>query len=131
MRSIIRFAKRNAVFVTALFAMLITMFFVPVDKELPAQDIINVVNHGDMQAIFYDKSYEKILGVLVSANMAGYALGAPTVNLCFDIMGSYKPILITCSVIMLGITVTMQLIINKANKIKEDVAKEMLSEAAS
>lgn len=34
--------------------------FVPVDKELPAQDIINVVNHSDMQAIFYDKSYEKI-----------------------------------------------------------------------
>lgn len=34
--------------------------FVPVDKELPAADIINVVNHSDMQAIFYDKSYEKI-----------------------------------------------------------------------
>ena len=33
MKSIIRFAKRNAVFVIALFAMLVTMFFVPVDKE--------------------------------------------------------------------------------------------------
>ena len=33
LRSIIRFAKRNTVFVIALFAMLITMFFVPVDKE--------------------------------------------------------------------------------------------------
>ncbi len=33
MKSIIRFAKRNTVFVIALFAMVITMFFVPVDRE--------------------------------------------------------------------------------------------------
>ena len=33
LRSIVRFAKRNAVFVIALFAMLITMIFVPIDKE--------------------------------------------------------------------------------------------------
>lgn len=33
LRSIIRFAKRNTVFVIALFAMIVTMFFVPVDKE--------------------------------------------------------------------------------------------------
>ena len=33
MKSIIRFAKRNVVFVIALFAMAITMFFVPIDKE--------------------------------------------------------------------------------------------------
>ena len=93
---------------------------------LPLETIMLPIYASDL---FGDKSYEKILGVLVSANMAGYALGAPTVNLCFDIMGSYKPILIACSVIMLGITATMQLIINKANKIKEEVAKEMLSEA--
>lgn len=34
--------------------------FVPVDKELPAKDIINVVNHSDTEAIFYDKKYDKI-----------------------------------------------------------------------
>ena len=33
MRHIIRFIKRNTVFTIAIFAMLITMFFVPVDKE--------------------------------------------------------------------------------------------------
>ena len=33
MKSIIRFAKRNVVFVISLFAMIVTMFFVPVDKE--------------------------------------------------------------------------------------------------
>ncbi len=34
--------------------------FVPIDKELPAADIINVVNHSDTEAVFYDKNYEKI-----------------------------------------------------------------------
>ena len=33
MKRIIRFAKRNTVFVIAIFAMIVTMFFVPVDKE--------------------------------------------------------------------------------------------------
>ena len=33
MKAVIKFAKQNVVFVIAFFAMLVTMFFVPVDKE--------------------------------------------------------------------------------------------------
>lgn len=32
---------------------------VPVDKELPFDDIINVINHSDAEMVFYAKKYEK------------------------------------------------------------------------
>lgn len=35
--------------------------FVPIDKDLPEGDIVNVVNHSDSQVIFCDKKYVEIL----------------------------------------------------------------------
>lgn len=47
--------------VTAYLTMLgSTGVFVPIDKELPAADIINVINHSDSEALFYSSAYEKI-----------------------------------------------------------------------
>jgi len=48
--------------VTAYLTMLgSTGVFVPIDKELPPEDIINVINHSDSEAMFYSGEYEKIL----------------------------------------------------------------------
>ena len=48
--------------VTAYLTMLgSTGVFVPIDKELPPADIINVINHSDSEALFYSGAYEKIL----------------------------------------------------------------------
>ena len=38
-----------------------TSVFVPVDKELPADDIINVLINSDSEAMFYSSSYEEVL----------------------------------------------------------------------
>ena len=35
--------------------------FVPVDKELPAEDIINVLINSDSEAMFYSGAYEEVL----------------------------------------------------------------------
>ena len=35
--------------------------FVPVDKELPPEEIINVLTHSDTHILFYSKKYEKLL----------------------------------------------------------------------
>lgn len=45
-------------FVTALCS---DSVFVPVDKELPADDIINVLNHGDATLVFCSKKHEEII----------------------------------------------------------------------
>lgn len=51
---------------------------------------------------FFDSaSFEKKLGILSAAGSAGAALGLPLINLCYDILGSYIPIIILWGVLML------------------------------
>ena len=87
---------------------------------LPLETIMLPIYASDL---FGEHSYEKILGIFVSVNVTGYALGAPAVNLCYDKVGTYQPILIACAVIMLAVTVVMQFVISKAHKMRAEVAK--------
>ena len=60
---------------------------VPIDKELPVQDIINVLNHSDSEVLFYAKKYEKFIEEL-KANLPNikYFIG-------FDVMEDSDKIL--------------------------------------
>lgn len=40
--------------------------FVPIDKELPVTDIINVLNNSDSEVLFYAKKYEKNIDEIAS-----------------------------------------------------------------
>ena len=53
---------------------------------------------------FFDReSFEKRLGVISAAGSAGAAIGSPLINLCYDLIGSYIPIIILWGVLMLFI----------------------------
>lgn len=93
---------------------------------LPLETIMLPIYASDL---FGEHSYEKILGIFVSVNVTGYALGAPVVNLCFDKVGTYKPILIVCAAIMLTVTVVMQFVISKAHKIRAEVVSQAQDQA--
>ena len=73
------------------------------------------------QDIFGQKSYAKILGIFVSVNTAGYAVGSPLMNLCFDIFGSYKPALILVGSIMCCVLILQQFVIVAATKEREKI----------
>lgn len=62
-----------------------------------------------------------LLGIFVSANTAGYALGAPLLNLCYDVMSSYVPALIIVSIIMAVMLVLLQLVISAAHKERKKI----------
>lgn len=64
------------------------------------------------------KTFNKILGIFVSVNTAGYAIGAPVANLCYDITGSYNILLYISSILIVFMTFIMQISINKAQKKK-------------
>ena len=66
--------------------------------------------------LFGNKSYAKILGIFVSVNVSGFALGAPVMNLCYDIWGSYVPALIIVGCIMAAVFVLLQFVISAAHK---------------
>lgn len=85
---------------------------------LPLETIMLPIYASDL---FGECSYEKTLGLFVSVNVTGYALGAPAVNLCFDILGTYKPILIACAGIMLAVTLVMQYVVTRAHRMQKEV----------
>ena len=95
---------------------------------LPLETIMLPIYASDL---FGEHSYEKVLGIFVSVNVTGYALGTPTVNLCFDVVGTYKPILFVCAGIMLAVTIVMQYVISKAHKMRTKVAAATEAQAAS
>ena len=71
--------------------------------------------------LFGNADYDKILGFLIAANYSGYAVGAPVVNLCFDIFGTYKPVLIVLAAVMLISMIAFQFIITVAAKDKAKI----------
>lgn len=63
-----------------------------------------------------EKSFNKILGIFVSVNTAGYAIGAPVANLCYDITGSYNAFLYISCLLIVFAAFIMQISINKARQ---------------
>ena len=72
---------------------------------------------------FFDKeSFGRMLGILVAVNTAGYALGAPFLNMIYDLTGSYAAGFITVGAVMLAVLVTLQVLISQAKTAHSGVA---------
>ena len=95
---------------------------------LPLETIMLPIYASDL---FGEHSYEKVLGIFVSVNVTGYALGTPAVNLCFDVVGTYTPILYVCAGIMLAVTLVMQYVVTKAHDMRTEVANAAKAESAT
>ncbi len=80
---------------------------------LPLETIMLPLYASDL---FGDKSFDKVLGVFVSVNSVGYALGSVVINTCYDIFGSYKGVFIACALAMTLIFLILQYVITKAHK---------------
>ncbi len=80
---------------------------------LPLETIMLPIYAGDL---FGEKSFNKILGIFVSVNTAGYALGSIFVNFFHDIFGNYNIAFIVCALLVLAAFITMQFVITAAHK---------------
>ena len=78
--------------------------------------------------LFGEKAFKKTLGLFVSVNTAGYALAAPLMNLCHDVLGSYTLGLYISGGIMLAIIIAIQFVITSANKTKKQIMENDLTE---
>jgi len=93
---------------------------------LPLETIMLPIYASDL---FGKESYPKILGLFVSVNTAGYAVGAPLMNLCYDIFDSYVPALLLVGGIMIGVLVLLQFVITAAHKEKVRIESQLAVEA--
>ena len=74
--------------------------------------------------LFGEKDYAKMLGIFVSVNTTGYAVGAPLTNLIFDMFGTYLPAFYFVAGAMVVVAVCFQFTLNAAEKKKQQVALE-------
>jgi len=80
---------------------------------LPLETIMLPIYAGEFSE---EKSFNKILGIFVSVNTAGYAIGSPVANLCYDIMDGYDVYIYISCVIIVFAAFVMEIAINKAQK---------------
>lgn len=66
--------------------------------------------------LFGNKSFNKCVGVFSAASTAGFALGAPFANLCYDIFGDYNVAFIVFGALMLFVAVAMQFVVSFARR---------------
>lgn len=71
--------------------------------------------------LFGEKRFNEALGIFVSINTAGYAVGAPLANLCFDLFGSYNVCLYISIALMLIALCTVHIVISVAKRKTEGV----------
>lgn len=80
---------------------------------LPLETVLVPLIAADL---FGEKEFAKLLGIFVSLNTAGYALGTPVANLVFEAFGSYSPVLVLFGIMMAVIALAFQFIMNGAGK---------------
>ncbi|MBR7110580.1 MAG: MFS transporter [Clostridia bacterium] len=88
---------------------------------LPLETIMIPIYSNEL---FGQKAYNKVLGIFVSVCTAGFALGAPILNMCFDAFGSYNPAFYVFASIMAVVVVLLQFVITSARKVKNQIEKE-------
>ncbi len=73
---------------------------------IPLETIMLPLIAGDL---FGERSYAKMMGLVVSINTAGYAVGPWLANLGYDHTGSYRSVLVILAGVMAAITVIFQI----------------------
>lgn len=79
--------------------------------------------------LFGNKSFTKVLGMFSAASTAGFALGSPYANMCFDIFGNYNVAFITFAALMLFVAITMQFVLRSAERDRAGILASCENEA--
>lgn len=80
---------------------------------LPLETIMLPIYAGDL---FGEKSYNKILGIFVSINTAGYAVGAPLMNWSHDVLGNYRISFFVSAILMIAVAIALQFVLSAAKR---------------
>ncbi len=74
--------------------------------------------------LFGDASFNKVLGIVTAVNYAGYAVSSPLINLCYDTVGTYAPILYAFAIMMVVVAVIFQFSITASHKERKALAAQ-------
>ncbi len=96
-------------------------YFIISAISFPLETVMLPIFVGDF---FGEKSFNSILGIIVSINTAGYALGAPLGGWVYDHFGTYRPLFFVCGILMAIVAVTFQIIVSVAHKDRQEILEK-------
>ena len=112
--------------VTASSYTLATVYELIIAYAMPLETVMLPLIAADL---FGQKDSARIMGLFISVNTAGYAVGAPITGAAFDRLGTYKPVLLVLAGLMLTVAVVMQFVLTKAGKDRDAIcAREAAAE---
>ncbi|MBP5289326.1 MAG: MFS transporter [Clostridia bacterium] len=85
---------------------------------MPLETIIPFLIISDL---FGEKEYAHILGVSTAVLFLGFAAGTPLTNLVYDKLGTYRPALYVIIGLLLFMTVSVQWVLVKGEKVKREI----------
>ncbi|MBQ7341423.1 MAG: MFS transporter [Oscillospiraceae bacterium] len=88
---------------------------------LPLETIMLPLIAGDL---FGEKEFGKMLGIFVSVNTAGYAVGPLVSNICFDAIGTYTPVFFVYGALMVGVTAAFMFALKKAKTTQTQICTQ-------
>lgn len=88
---------------------------------MPLETIILPLLAADL---FGEHSFEKLLGFYLSISTAGYAVGLPLTNLCYDLLGTYIPALAALACVMVVVAIMTQFVLTAADRKRIKVEAE-------
>ncbi|MBQ2977101.1 MAG: MFS transporter [Clostridia bacterium] len=74
--------------------------------------------------LFGSVSFAKLLGIYVSVNTAGFAIGTPIANLVFDLCGTYFPFLLALAAMMLVVCAVFQTLLVRIDRENKALAAQ-------
>ncbi len=79
--------------------------------------------------LFGNREYEKFVGIFASASTAGFAVGSPFGNVCYDLFGNYTLAFYVFGGMLIFVTVVMQYVLSAAGRdrkiIEETASRQM------
>ena len=81
--------------------------------------------------LFGNKEFEKFVGIFAAASTAGFAIGSPFGNICYDLMGNYNLAFYIFGIIMIFVTISMQYVLSAANRDRKAIEKNDIVQSIS
>lgn len=81
--------------------------------------------------LFGNKEYEKFVGIFASASTAGFAIGSPFGNVCYDLMGNYNLAFYVFGAMLIFVTVAMQFVLRAANRDRKEIEEAEAAQATA
>ncbi|MBE6689143.1 MAG: MFS transporter [Ruminococcaceae bacterium] len=73
--------------------------------------------------LFGNKEYEKFVGIFAAASTAGFAIGSPFGNVCYDLLGNYNLAFYVFGAMLIFAAISMQYVLSAASRDRKNIEK--------